>query len=162
VFFCPTDVADNYAGTPAHEAAFAVTRHPLPPPITIDCPPAPDGGGCTCGKERCLGNYGWDSMHPGIALPDGDLMPNAGAALFSLCRERGLTHLVYMGVHTQVCLLGKSIGLRAMLQAGMQCFLARDLTDAHGRYDLDAGVTPDDFTAEVIAHFEKHLCATLD
>src|SRR6185436_17720381 len=30
VFWCPTDVADNYAGTPAFEEAAAVQRVPVP------------------------------------------------------------------------------------------------------------------------------------
>lgn len=162
VFWCPSDVADNYVGTPAYERAFACVRVPLPELRPLECPPAPDGGGCTCGVERCVGNYGWDGMHSGLRVEDGDFMPNDVEALYSLARERGLRRLIYMGVHTQVCLLGKSIGLRNMTRAGFECVLARDLTDAHARYDPAAGVTPDGFTSEVVAHFERHLAATLD
>lgn len=161
VFLCPTDVADNYVGTPMFERAMAVD--PAPPSTAPEpsCPPAPDGGGCTCGAERCLGNYGWDGMHPDLVAGPDDLMPNDAGRLVALCRRRGITHLVYAGVHTQVCLLGKSIGLRAMTRAGFSCSLARDLTDAHGRYE--PGVeTPDDFTAKVVAHFEAHLAPTVD
>lgn len=161
VFLCPTDVADNYVGTPMVERVLAV--EPMVPPQGPEpvCPPAPDGGGCTCGKERCQGNYGWDGMHPDLEIGPDDLMPNDPDRLYTLCRQRGITHLVFCGVHTQVCLLGKSIGLRAMSRAGFHCALARDLTDAHGRYE--PGVeTPDDFTAKVVEHFEKHLAATVD
>ena len=101
-------------------------------------------------------------MHPDLVIGEHDLMPNDQQMLFSLCRQRGITHLIYMGVHTQVCLLGKSIGLRAMTEAGMDCVLARDLTDAHGKYDPAAGITPDQFTAEVVAHFEKHLAPSIN
>src|SRR6185436_11184736 len=61
-----------------------------------------------------------------------------------------------------VCLLGKSIGMRAMLEAGYQCFLARDLTDAHGKYDPAAKVTPDSFTQQVVEHFEKYLASSIN
>ena len=105
----------------------------------VQCPAAPDGGGCTCGNERCPVNYGWDGMHPDLVIGEHDLMPNDQQMLYSLCRQRGITHLIYMGVHTQVCLLGKSVGLRAMSEAGLECVLARDLTDAHGKYDPGAG-----------------------
>lgn len=162
VFWCPTDVADNYAGTPMVEEAIAVPRIPLPSAEVPSCPPARDGGGCTCGKERCRGNYGWDGMHPDLVVQSGDLMPNEPEALYSLAQAKGITHLIYMGVHTQVCLLGKSVGVLSMLQAGMKCILARDLTDAHGCYDPAAGITPDGFTAEVVEHFEKHLVPTID
>lgn len=161
VFLCPTDVADNYAGTPMVERVLAVEPIALPQGPELVCPAAPDGGGCTCGLERCVVNYGWDGMHPDLVIGAEDLMPNDPERLYTICKQRGITQLIFFGVHTQVCLLGKSIGLRAMSRAGFQCALARDLTDAHGRYQ--PGVeTPDDFTAKVVAHFEKHLCATLD
>lgn len=163
VFMCPTDVADNYIGTPQVESVLAVK--PVTPPKlrTISCPPAPDGGGCTCGPgHRCAGNYGWDGMHPDLYMADTDLMPNDPAMLYAILKERGIKHLIFMGVHTQVCLLGKSVGMRAMLEAGFDCFLARDLTDAHGKYDPATGLTPDKYTAMVVEHFEKHLSPTID
>jgi hypothetical protein len=106
-------------------------------------------------------NYGWDGMHPDLVVGPDDLMPNDPGRLYAICKQRGITHIIYIGVHTQVCLLGKSIGLMAMTRAGFQCVLARDLTDAHGRYE-PLVETPDDFTAKVVAHFEKHLAATID
>ena len=162
VFLCPTDVADNYVGTPMVEGLIATKLVPVPKVRAINCPPAPDGGGCTCGPQRCQGNYGWDGMHPDLIIGEHDLMPNDQQMLYSLCVEKGITHLIFMGVHTQVCLLGKSIGLRAMSEAGLFCVLARDLTDAHGRYDPSRGITPDGFTSDVIAHFEKYLAATVN
>lgn len=161
VFLCPTDVADNYVGTPMVERVLAVEPIPMPQAADLVCPPAPDGGGCTCGRERCQGNYGWDAMHPDLVIGPDDLMPNDPERLYTICKQRGITHIIFFGVHTQVCLLGKSVGLRAMTRAGFNCALARDLTDAHGRYE--PGVeTPDDFTTKVVAHFEKHLAATVD
>jgi hypothetical protein len=162
IFWCPSDVVDNYVGTPQHEAAANAPKVPLPDLEPLDCPAAPDGGGCTCGKERCQGNYGWNAMNPQLQMNDDDLMPNDLETLYSLCRQRGITHLIYVGVHTQVCLLGKSIGLRNLSRAGLYCILARDLTDAHGLYDPDHGITPDDFTARVVAHFEKFLAPTIN
>jgi hypothetical protein len=162
IFWCPSDVADNYAGTVQYQAATAVRRHPLPALAELSCPSAPDGGGCTCGPERCSVNYGWDAMHEGLVMHEDDFMPNDLETLYSLCVERGITHLIYLGVHTQVCLLGKSIGLRNMTRAGFQCILARDLTDAHGLYDPKKGITPDQFTQNVVAHFEKYLSPTIN
>lgn len=162
IFWCPSDVADNYVGTPQHEAALNLKLLPLPELKEIKCPPAPDGGGCTCGKERCVVNYGWDGMNPDLRMYDEDFMPNDLETLYTLCKQRGLTHIIYMGVHTQVCLLGKSIGLLNMTRAGFHCILARDLTDAHGKYDPSTGLTPDDFTAQVVAHFEKYLASTIN
>jgi hypothetical protein len=162
VMLCPSDVVDNYVGWPQREVIFAMPRHPVPPLAKIDCPTPPNGGGCACGKERCEGNYGWDAMHPDLKIGRDDLMPDSLSDVYSICKERGLTHLIYVGVHTQVCLLGKPMGLRNLKAAGLSCVLARDLTDAHPGYDPAKGFTPDLHTAEVVEHFEKFLAPSVD
>ncbi|HAV60760.1 MAG TPA: hypothetical protein DCY13_00145, partial [Verrucomicrobiales bacterium] len=63
--------------------------------------------------------------------------------------------------HTQVCLLGKPMGLKAMKSAGLRCVLARDMTDAHPGYDPSRNFTPDLNTEQVVEHFEKHLAPTI-
>ena len=161
VMLCPSDVVENYAGYPQRESVFAIPRVPLPLLQEVQCPPVPDAGGCACGKERCAVNYGWDGMHPALRIGASDLMPDTQAEVYAICRQRGLTHLVYVGFHTQVCLLGKPMGLKAMKAAGMKCVLARDMTDAHPGYDPARGFTPDLNTEQVVAHFEKHLAPTV-
>ncbi len=165
VFLCPTDVADSYAGTVQYERPLAAERYDVPDLPDPAFPTPPDGGGCPCGTDedgRCQTNYGWDAMSPDLTVGDEDLIVDDRQLLYSLCRVKGITHLIYAGVHTQMCLLGKSIGMLAMLKAGMTCTLARDLTDAHGRYDPAVGLTPDDFTDSVVNYFERYLCPTIN
>lgn len=161
VMLCPSDVVDNYVGYPQREAVLAMTPLPVPRVMDVTCPPVPDAGGCACGKERCAGNYGWDGMHPGLGIGPADLMPDTQAEVYTICQQRGLTHLIYVGFHTQVCLLGKPMGLRAMKSAGLRCVLARDMTDAHPGYDPTRNFTPDLNTEQVVEHFEKHLAPTI-
>jgi hypothetical protein len=164
VMLCPSDVVDHYVGWPQREGIFAMPRHEVPPLAKVECPSPPDGGGCACGKgpERCVVNYGWDAMHPDLVIAATDLMPDTLSDVYSICKERGLTHLIYFGVHTQVCLLGKPMGLRNMKSAGLSCILARDLTDAHPGYDPSRGFTPDGHTGDVVAHFERYLAPSVD
>ena len=161
VMLCPSDVVDNYAGFPQREAVLALPLVEVPVVQEVTCPPVPDAGGCACDRERCGGNYGWDAMHPDLRVGDDDWMPDTQAEVFAICRMRGLTHLIYVGFHTQVCLLGKPMGLRAMKSAGLQCVLARDMTDAHPGYDPARGFTPDLNTDQVVQHFERHLAPTI-
>jgi len=161
VFYCPTDVIDAYLGTPQRERVLATPLEPLPALKDIECPEPPQGPGCACGRERCLGQYGWDAMHPDLSIAEADLMPNSFEQLYTLCKARGIEHLLFLGCHTQVCLLGKSVGLMNMKRAGFDCILARDLTDAHPDYDPAKGVTPDDLTARTVAHFERYLCSSV-
>lgn len=157
VMLCPSDVVDNYVGYPQREAVLALPKVEVPSLIDVTCPPVPDARGC----ERCAGNYGWDGMHPGLRIGPDDLMPDTQAEVYAICRKKRLTHLIYVGFHTQVCLLGKPMGLKAMKSAGLKCVLARDMTDAHPGYDPTRGFTPDLNTAQVIEHFEKHLAPTI-
>ncbi len=161
VMLCPSDVVDNYVGYPQREAVFALPKIPVPSVVNVTCPPVPDAGGCACGRERCAGNFGWDGMHPALRIGDNDLMPDTQAEVYAICKMNGLTHLIYVGFHTQVCLLGKSMGLKAMKSAGLNCMLARDMTDAHPGYDPARRFTPDLNTEQVVEHFEKHLAPTI-
>lgn len=161
VMLCPSDVVDNYAGYPQREVIFALPKVTVPRMMDVTCPPVPDAGGCACGRERCAVNYGWDGMHPALKIGHDDLMPDTQAEVFAICKKYNLTHLIYVGFHTQVCLLGKPMGLRAMKEAGLNCVLARDMTDAHPGYDPSRNFTPDLNTEQVIEHFEKHLAPTI-
>jgi hypothetical protein len=161
VMLCPSDVVDNYVGYPQREAVFALPKVTVPVVVQVTCPPVPDAGGCACGRERCVVNFGWDGMHPGLKIGADDLMPDTQAEVYSICKRKGLTHLIYVGFHTQVCLLGKPMGLKAMKSAGLRCVLARDMTDAHPGYDPAKNFTPDLNTEQVVEHFEKHLAPTI-
>ena len=161
VMLCPSDVVDNYVGYPQREVVFALPKVPVPSVVNVTCPPVPDAGGCACGRERCAVNYGWDGMHPALHIGKADLMPDTQAEVYAICAKHGLTHLIYVGFHTQVCLLGKPMGLKAMKSAGLRCVLARDMTDAHPGYDPSRNFTPDLNTEQVVEHFEKHLSPTI-
>ena len=161
VMLCPSDVVENYAGYLQREAIFALPKVTVPKVMDVTCPPVPDAGGCACGRERCGGNYGWDGMHPALVIGSDDLMSDTQAEVYAICQKYGLTHLIYVGFHTQVCLLGKPMGLRAMKAAGLNCVLARDMTDAHPGYDPSRNFTPDLNTEQVVEHFEKHLAPTI-
>lgn len=161
VFLCPSDVVDNYVGYPQRDAVFSLPKVTVTNVINVTCPPVPDAGGCACGRERCGGSYGWDGMHPELVIGSNDWMPDTQSEVYALCQKYGLTHLIYVGFHTQVCLLGKPMGLKAMKSAGLQCVLARDMTDAHPGYDPARNFTPDLNTEQVVEHFEKHLAPTI-
>lgn len=161
VMLCPSDVVDNYVGWPQREIVLAMEQRPAPLLQPLECPAPPDGGGCACGHDRCIVNYGWDGMHPALKIGPDDLIPDTLQEVWTICQDRQLTHLIYVGVHTQVCLLGKPMGLRNLKSAGLKCILARDLTDAHPGYEPARGFTPDGHTAEVVAHFERYLAPTI-
>ena len=161
VFHCPTDVARRYVGTIPREAALAAPRYPLPKLLDIDWP-RPRGGDCMCGPgEPCQPNVSWSGMNPGLVICDEDRVAKGTEELYSLCKAAGITTLVYFGLHTNMCLMGKPTGFIPMSRAGMRCILARDANDACTEYDPARGYTPDDGTAEVDAHIERHMIPSI-
>jgi nicotinamidase-related amidase len=161
IMLCPSDVVDHYVGWPQREIVLAMEKRRVPSFQIIECPAPPAGGGCACGHDKCVPNFGWDAMHPDLKIGTDDLMPDTLEDVWSIGQNRHLTHLIYAGVHTEICLLGKPMGLRNLKAVGMKCILARDLTDAHPDYDPKRNVTPDGHTAQVVAHFERYLAPTI-
>ncbi|HTN06821.1 NPCBM/NEW2 domain-containing protein [Agriterribacter sp.] len=161
VFFCPTDVVNNYVGYPQREKAIAAAQVPLPPPLNIECP-HPGGGGCMCGADKCITNYGWTGMAGDLIIKESDILSSGPQELYNVCKEKGITELWYMGVHTNNCVLGKPEGMRNMMNYGLKCVLIRDLQDPETSYDPAMGITPDGNNAKVVKHFEKFLAPSIN
>ena len=151
IIWNPSDVITSYSGYPQYEKAVAVEQLTTPKiratPSTKFTAPV---GSCMCGKGFCCGgNYGWDDMNPDLIIDDSDLLSASTDEIYTLLAERNITGIIYMGVHTNMCVYGKPGGLDEMWQAGFNCALARDLNDAFTMYDPDKRYTPDDGTTEI-------------
>src|SRR5690606_10132537 len=85
VMLCPSDVVENYVGYPQRESVLELPLEEVPALVDVNCPPAPDAGGCACGAERCAVNYGWDAMHPGLGIGGKDWMPDTQAEVYAIC-----------------------------------------------------------------------------
>jgi len=58
----------------------------------------------------------------------GDFVMARGSQLQRLCRHRKLLHLFYVGFATNMCVVGRDYGIRAMAALGYNCMLVRDCT----------------------------------
>ena len=163
VLFAPTDVASQYVGTLPRERALGTPYLPVPSKRTLTCRFTCRVGPCMCGPGiPCLVNYGWDGMHPGLTVGDSDTIVSGLPEMYSVCRKAGLTHLIYTGLHTNMCLFGKPPALRNLYAAGMECFVARDLNDAFTHYDPARGFTPCHGTAQTDRDLETAGIPTID
>jgi nicotinamidase-related amidase len=151
VVWNPSDVVTAYSGYPQYERAVAIEhrhapqiRKPLSAKFTAPV------GRCMCGQGiHCGVNYGWDGMNPDLTIGDNDLISASTNEIYTLLSERGITDVIYMGVHTNMCVFGKPGAMSSMWSAGFNCLLARDLNDAFTSYDPDKNYTPDTGTAEI-------------
>jgi hypothetical protein len=165
VIFLPTDVILAYEFYPQRQAVLALPQQLLPQRLMLNPPNAiyPDYRYCECGPgPQCLQNYGWTAMNATLHIRENDLIANGEHEVYNICVARGLTHLLYAGIATNICLLGKPGAASNMIRDGMKCMFARDLTDAMSTYDLEHGLTPDQGTSEAIAALERSAMPSVD
>lgn len=93
---------------------------------------------------------------------DADWISDSGEEIWSILQHRGIKNVMLVGVHTNMCVLGRPFGLRRMATAGMNTVLVRDLTDT--MYDPRAWPFVSHFTGTdlIIDHIERHVCPTID
>ncbi|MDR1382624.1 MAG: NPCBM/NEW2 domain-containing protein [Planctomycetaceae bacterium] len=157
VIWNPSDVVTAYAGYPQYERATAVERqaaHDKQKDLSVKF--TARVGNCMCGPGlSCKVNYGWDGMNPDLTLGENDLFSSSTDEIYSLLAARGITNIIYAGVHTNMCVFGKPGAMSNMWKAGFRCLLARDLNDAFTHYDPVAGYTPEMGTAEINENLQK-------
>lgn len=174
VIFAPSDVVEFYQEYPQRQAVLAIPPAPQPEPKPFDPPLPPWGitGGCECGPERpCATRMVWTRQHPDLYIAPQDLIVNCNdnRELWAVCQSRRLTHLIYAGVHANMCVsYTRSSSIRPMIRLGLECLLVRDLTAAitGNGYDPDRGVldpelTPAEGTRRVVRHLERYFCPTI-
>jgi nicotinamidase-related amidase len=157
VVFNPSDVVTAYSGYPQYERAIAVEllkildrRKDLSVKFTAQ------SGVCMCGPGLpCRENYGWDGMNPDLAIGENDLISSSSEEIYSLLAGHGVKNIIYMGVHTNICVFGKPGSISKMWKMGFNCLLASDLNDAFTHYDPATGYTPDAGTSETDGNLIK-------
>jgi nicotinamidase-related amidase len=169
IVHAPSDCMDFYRGTPARDRATSAPH--VDPPVPIgwnDWEPderqmlpatLTDPGPCSCATlEPCNAQFrAWTRQTPLIDVRLEDVVTDEGQELFNILEQRSIADVVVMGVHTNICVLGRSFGIRQLVHLGKRPVLCRDLTDAfHG--DPHGHVWG---TERVIAHVESRWCPCL-
>jgi nicotinamidase-related amidase len=104
----------------------------------------------------------WLSQTSVIGIDDQrDYISDSGTEIWSILEERGIHNVVLVGVHTNMCVLGRPFGLRRLASGGKNVVLARDLTDT--MYDPQAWPYASHFTGTelVVSHVERYVCPTI-
>jgi nicotinamidase-related amidase len=127
------------------------------PPIPVD----PKRKECDCGPEKCVSQVVWSRQHPGITIMEQDLIGDSFDILQAF-QHYQINQVLIMGVHTNLCVVGRNFGIRNLVRYGFQPLLVRDMTDCMAPRDEFPFV--DHMTAldYVIYHIETYLCGTID
>ena len=163
IVHAPSGTLDFYADTPARRRA--VECSPVNPPVDLhrDDPPMPvdasDHGSDTGEVET---HQAWSRQHPGIDIDqEADIITDDGREVYSFLSGRGITSVLIMGVHTNMCVLGRSFAIKQMVRWGMKVALIWDLTDAMYNPASPTYVSHDEGTRLVVEYIEKFWCPTV-
>jgi nicotinamidase-related amidase len=89
-----------------------------------------------------------------------DAVSDSGVEIWNLLEERGIHNVILMGVHTNMCVLGRPFGLRQMAKNGKHVVLMRDLTDTMYNPARWPHVSHFEGTVRIVEHIEKFVCPT--
>lgn len=100
-------------------------------------------------------------QHPDIDIIGYDGISDSGQEIFNFLEQEHRKNIVLMGVHTNMCVLGRPFGIRQQKYLGKNVVLCRDLTDA--LYDpRDKPYVSHARGLElVVEHIEKYWCPSI-
>ena len=104
----------------------------------------------------------WRAQFAALEIDDAkDAISDSGVEIWNLLEERGIKNVVLLGVHTNMCVLGRPFGLRQMARNGKNVVLMRDMTDT--MYDPTKWPYVSHFTGTdlIVEHIEKFVCPTI-
>lgn len=117
-------------------------------------------GGCDCSPE-CKQGSPWTRQIDLIEISDKDAISDSGVEVAGLFEKRGIKNVILAGVHTNMCVIGRTFGLRNMIRLGYNVVLMRDLTDS--MYDSKQWPHVSHFTGNslIAEYIETYVCPTM-
>lgn len=170
IIHAPSDTMNMYADTPYRQRMLQAKPAQPPVPIAKWCyldetrePAMPvDTAKCSC-DDALLGPIvkKYTRQHAGLDILSYDGVSDSGAEIFNFCAQEGIKNIVLMGVHTNMCVLGRPFGIRQQVRLGKNVVLARDLTDAMYDPRQPPFVSHARGTEMVVEHIEKYWCPSI-
>ena len=185
ILHAPSSCMEAYQDRPGRKRAMAAPKAAdLPNGIDQWCRKIPaeekgkypidqGDGGCDCSSgeqaahDAFLTKLGrnpkapWKKQTDLLTIRDEDLISDSGVEIWNALTERGIKNVLLLGVHTNMCVLGRPFGLRQMAKNGKNTALVRDLTDTMYNPARWPNVSHFAGTDLIIEHIEKFVCPTI-
>ena len=116
-------------------------------------------GGCD-DQPRCPSRPMDVHQTAAIEIHDEDAVTDSGVECWNLFEQRGIENVILVGVHTNMCVIGRPFGLRNMVRVGKNVLLVRDLTDTMYNSRSEPQVSHVRGTELIVEYIEKHVCPT--
>lgn len=185
IIHSPSDCMDAYQDHPARLRVTALRGTNSPKNIKSWCSKIPgeeraiypidqsDGGEDDLPKEHQrwaeqLSEMGrnpkmpWKKQNDMIGIDEEqDFISDKGDEVWNVLKSRKIKNVILVGVHANMCVLGRPFGLRQMKQNGMNVVLMRDMTDTMYNPARWPYVSHYCGTDLVVSHIEKYVCPTI-
>lgn len=169
IIHCPSETMGFYKEHPARRLAQSAPRIETKIPLQGWCnlqgqkePSLPiddSDGGCD-GCPDCPSFGAWKRQHPALEIQEGDALTDSAEAFYFM-RARGVTNVIVMGVHENMCVLGRPFSIRQLVAQGQNVVLMRDMTDSMYNHRRRPYVSHFVGTDLVCEHIEKYWCPSI-
>ena len=126
------------------------------PPLPID----DSDGGCD-DQPRCPTGNPWTREIATLEIAPEDVVSDSGPEIYNVLEDRKIENVIIMGVHANMCVLGRPFSIRQMVSLGKNVLLVRDLTDTMYNSRMRPFVNHFAGTDLVVAHIEKYWCGSI-
>lgn len=116
--------------------------------------------GCDC-PQKCKIREAWSRQIATIDIAKSDAITDNGQELFNLFAERGIDNFIILGVHLNMCVLGRPFAIRQLVHLGKNVVLVRDMTDTMYNHEMAPKVDHFSGTDLVVEHIEKYWCPSI-
>ena len=170
IIHCPSSGMEFYADTPmrklAQQAPKVPTQIPLQnwcslnPKYEAELPIDDSDGGCDC-LPQCHQKNPMDLHQIDIIeMKEVDSITDSDEAYY-LMKQHHIDNVIIMGVHTNMCVLGRPFSIRQLIYQGQNVLLMRDLTDTMYNSRQHPFVSHFRGTDLVVEHVERYWCPTI-
>jgi nicotinamidase-related amidase len=163
IIHAPSETMAVYADTPARRRVRAAPYIAPPTEGERSDPPLPiddSDGGSDTGEPGW--HRAWTRQHPALEIDQTvDGISDNGQEIYNYLQQHGIRQVLIMGVHTNMCILKRSFGIKQLVKWGVNVALVRDLTDTMYNPARSPYVDHDAGTELVISYIEKFWCPTV-
>ncbi|MDR1485406.1 MAG: protein-signal peptide and transmembrane prediction [Planctomycetaceae bacterium] len=118
-------------------------------------------GGCDC-EPQCKQGRAWKSQIDILEIDNNkDVISDNGTEIITYMHEKGIKNVILLGVHTNMCVIGRPFGLRKMVTYEQNVVLMRDMTDTMYNSRKSPFVSHFKGTGLVIEYIEKYVAPSI-
>jgi nicotinamidase-related amidase len=170
VIHAPSDNMDYYEGTPERNRLKNVqielwakdipAWYHMDPLKETELPIDDSDDGCD-DFPKCKNRKVWSRQINTITIDEKDGISDSGSEILSYFHQNEIKNVIMTGVATNMCVLGRSFGIRSLINAGLNVILIRDLTDIMYNHEMPPYVDHDIGTQLMVEHIEKYWCPSV-